>query len=77
MKQQAQSLLERRKSFKSKKQDWYPQVRPIEHVHFCQISQNLYDYYRNFQAYYELNPQNQQQKLYPPAFYQYYSRKIW
>lgn len=75
MKQQAQAYLRGENLLNLKKQDWYPQVRPIEHGHFCQISQNLYDYYRNFQAYYELNPQNQQQKLYPPAFYQHYFSK--
>ena len=75
MKQQAQAYLRGENLLNLKKQDWYPQVRPIEHGHFCQISQNLYDYYRNFQAYYELNPQNQQQKLYPPAFYQQYFSK--
>ena len=75
MKQQAQAYLRGENLLNLKTQDWYPQVRPIEHVHFCQISQNLYDYYRNFQAYYELNPQNQQQKLYPPAFYQHYFSK--
>ena len=75
MKQQAQAYLRGDNLLNLKTQDWYPQVRPIEHGHFCQISQNLYDYYRNFQAYYELNPQNQQQKLYPPAFYQQYFSK--
>ena len=75
MKQQAQAYLRGENLLNLKTQDWYPQVRPIEHGHFCQISQNLYDYYRNFQAYYELNPQNQQQKLYPPAFYQQYFSK--
>ena len=75
MKKQAQAYLRGENLLNLKKQDWYPQVRPIEHGHFCQISQNLYDYYRNFQAYYELNPQNQQQKLYPPAFYQHYFSK--
>ena len=75
MKQQAQAYLRGENLLNLKKQDWYPQVRPIEHGHFCQISRNLYDYYRNFQAYYELNPQNQQQKLYPPAFYQHYFSK--
>ena len=75
MRQQAQAYLRGENLLNLKKQDWYPQVRPIEHGHFCQISQNLYDYYRNFQVYYELNPQNQQQKLYPPVFYQHYFSK--
>ena len=75
MKKQAQAYLRGENLLNLKPQDWYPQVRPIEHGHFCQISQNLYDYYRNFQVYYELNPQNQQQKLYPPAFYQHYFSK--
>ncbi|MFS9314759.1 competence protein CoiA family protein [Streptococcus infantis] len=75
MKQQAQAYLRGENLLNLKTQDWYPQVRPIEYGHFCQISQNLYDYYRNFQAYYELNSQNQQQKLYPPAFYQHYFSK--
>ena len=75
MKQQAQAYLRGENLLNLKKQDWYPQIRPIENGPFCQISQNLNDYYRNFQSYYERNPQNQQQKLYPPAFYQQYFSK--
>ena len=75
MKQQAQAYLRGENLLNLKKQDWYPQVRPIENGSFCQIGINLNDYYRNFQAYYERNPQNQQQKLYPPAFYQQYFSK--
>lgn len=75
MKQQAQAYFRGENLLNLKKQDWYPQVRPIENGSFCQIGINLNDYYRNFQAYYELNPQNQQQKLYPPAFYQQYFSK--
>ena len=75
MKQQAQAYLRGENLLNLKKQGWYPQVRPIENGSFCQIGINLNDYYRNFQAYYELNPQNQQQKLYPPAFYQHYFSK--
>ena len=75
MKQQAQAYLRGENLLNLKKQDWYPQVRPIENGSFCQIGINLNDYYRNFQAYYELNTQNQQQKLYPPAFYQQYFSK--
>ena len=75
MKQQAQAYLRGENLLNLKKQDWYPQVRPIENGSFCQIGINLNDYYRNFQAYYERNPQNQQQKLYPPAFYQHYFSK--
>ena len=77
MKQQAQAYFRGENLLNLKKQDWYPQVRPIENGSFCQIGINLNDYYRNFQAYYELNPQNQQQKLYPPAFYhQYFSKNM-
>ena len=75
MKQQAQAYLRGENLLNLKRQDWYPQVRPIENGLFCQISQNLNDYYRNFQAYYERNPQEKQQKLYPPAFYQQYFSK--
>ena len=75
MKQQAQAYLRGENLLNRKKQDWYPQVRPIEKGYFCQIKQDLHDYYRNFQAYYELNSQNQQQKLYPPVFYQQYFSK--
>lgn len=75
MKKQAQAYFRGENLLNMKTQDWYPQVRPIENGHFCQISQNLNDYYRNFHAYYERNPQNQQQKLYPPAFYQHYFSK--
>ena len=75
MKRQAQAYLRGENLLNLKRQDWYPQVRPIENGHFCQINQNLNDYYRNFQAYYERNPKKQQQKLYPPAFYQHYFSK--
>ena len=75
MKQQAQAYLRGENLLNLKKQDWYPQIRPIENGPFCQISQNLNDYYRNFQAYYERNPQEKHQKLYPPAFYQQYFSK--
>ena len=75
MKQQAQAYLRGENLLNLKRQDWYPQIRPIENGSFCQIGINLNDYYRNFQAYYELNPQKKQQKLYPPAFYQQYFSK--
>ena len=75
MKQQAQAYLRGENLLNRKKQDWYPQVRPIEKGYFCQIKQDIHDYYRNFQIYYEKNPQNKQQKLYPPAFYQRYFLK--
>ena len=75
MKMQAQAYLRGENLLNMKPQDWYPQIRPIENGHFCQINQNLNDYYRNFQAYYEWNPKKQQQKLYPPAFYQRYFSK--
>lgn len=75
MKQQAQAYLRGENLLNRKKQDWYPQVRPIEKGYFCQIKQDLHDYYRNFQAYYEKNSQNKQQKLYPPVFYQRYFLK--
>ena len=75
MKQQAQAYLRGENLLNRKKQDWYPQVRPIEKGYFCQIKQDIHDYYRNFQAYYEKNSQNKQQKLYPPVFYQRYFLK--
>lgn len=55
--------------------DWYPQVRPIESGDFLQIETDLTSYYRNFQAYYQKNPKNNRQKLYPPAFYHLYFSK--
>ena len=75
MKQQAQAYLRGENLLNRKKQDWYPQVRPIKNGYFCQIKQDIHDYYRNFQAYYEKNSQNKQQKLYPPVFYQRYFLK--
>ena len=75
MKQQAQAYLRGENLLNLKKQDWYPQVRPIENGHFCQIIESLNDYYRNFLAYYKVNPQKKEQKLYPPAFYQHYFSK--
>lgn len=76
MRQQAKAYLRGENLLNLKTQDWYPQVRPIEKGLFCQIKQDIADYYRNFQAYYDYNPQNKQQKLYPPAFYQHYFLKI-
>ena len=55
--------------------DWYPQVKPIESGDFLQIETDLTSYYRNFQAYYQKNPKNNRQKLYPPAFYHLYFSK--
>lgn len=54
--------------------EWYPQIRPIVGK-FFQIEQDLTSYYRNFYTYYQKNPQNDWQKLYPPAFYQQYFLK--
>ena len=42
---------------------------------FCQIEKDLTSYYQYFQTYYQENPQNDWQKLYPPAFYQQYFLK--
>ena len=75
MKQQAQAYLRGENLLNLKTQDWYPQVRPIENGLFCQITVDLQDYYDNFQAYYQLNPKIDTQKLYPPAFYQQYFLK--
>ena len=55
--------------------DWYPQIKPIEGNKFCQINQGLSSYYKNFQAYYQLMPKDDCQKLYPPAYYQQYFSK--
>ena len=54
--------------------EWYPQIRPVV-GNFCQIEQDLTSYYQYFQTYYQENPQNDWQKLYPPAFYQQYFLK--
>ena len=75
MKQQAEAYLRGENLLNLKNQDWYPQVRPIENDSFCQIKQDISDYYRNFRIYYQKNPQTELQKLYPPAFYQQYFLK--
>ena len=54
--------------------EWYPQIRPLI-GDFCQIEKDLSSYYQYFQTYYQKNPQNDWQKLYPPAFYQQYFLK--
>lgn len=54
--------------------EWYPQIRPIVGK-FFQIEQDLTSYYQHFYIYYQKNPQNDWQKLYPPAFYQQYFLK--
>ena len=75
MKKQAQAYLRGENLLNLKPQDWYPQVRPIESGDFLQIETDLTSYYRNFQAYYQKNPKNNRQKLYPPAFYHLYFSK--
>ena len=75
MKKQAQAYLRGENLLNLKHLDWYPQVRPIENGLFCQITVDLQGYYNNFQAYYQLNPKIDTQKLYPPAFYQQYFLK--
>ena len=75
MKQQAKAYLRGENLLNLKNQDWYPQVRPIENDSFCQIKQDISDYYRNFRIYYQKNPQTELQKIYPPAFYQQYFLK--
>ena len=75
MKKQAQAYLRGENLLNLKHPDWYPQVRPIKNGLFCQITVDLQDYYDNFQAYYQLNPKIDTQKLYPPAFYQQYFLK--
>ena len=75
MKQQAQAYLRGENLLNLKTKNWYPQVRPIENGLFCQITVDLQGYYDNFQAYYQLNPKIDTQKLYPPAFYQQYFLK--
>ena len=54
--------------------EWYPQIRPLV-GEFCQIEKDLTNYYNYFQTYYQKNPQNDCQKLYPPAFYHHYFLK--
>ena len=49
---------------------FFPQVRPLEtKAGFCQISQDLSDFYETFRCYYQNQSENGVQKLYPPAYY--------
>ncbi|MBP2622847.1 competence protein CoiA [Streptococcus oricebi] len=55
-----------------KLEDFYPQVTPLKsRTGFCQISQDLTNYYQNFAAYYLDQGYQKVQVLYPPAFYAY------
>lgn len=51
------------------KEDFYPQVKPVQGEDFCQISQDLSDYYRDFEAYYQKSASKNLEIVYPPAFY--------
>lgn len=49
---------------------YFPQVRPPEVKDgFCQISQNLSDFYETFRRYYQNQSEKGVQRLYPPAYY--------
>lgn len=54
---------------------FYPQVRPItSSTGFVQIETDLKGYYQAFEAYYQQLPPQNQQQLYPPAFYLTYQK---
>lgn len=49
---------------------YFPQVRPPEVKNsFCQISQDLSDFYETFRRYYQNQSEKGVQRLYPPAYY--------
>lgn len=49
---------------------YFPQVRPPEVKDgFCQISQDLSDFYEIFRRYYQNQSEKGVQRLYPPAYY--------
>ena len=49
---------------------YFPQVRPPEVKDgFCQISQDLSDFYEPFRLYYKNQSEKGVQRLYPPAYY--------
>ena len=49
---------------------FFPQVRPPEvKDSFCQISQDLSDFYETFRRYYQNQSEKGVQRLYPPAYY--------
>lgn len=49
---------------------FFPQVRPPEtKAGFCQISQDLSDFYETFRCYYQNQSEKGVQKLYSPAYY--------
>ena len=49
---------------------YFPQVRPPEvKDSFCQISQDLSDFYETFRRYYQNQSEKSVQRLYPPAYY--------
>ncbi|MGT2948740.1 competence protein CoiA [Streptococcus devriesei] len=50
---------------------FYPQVRPLEsETGFCQITQDLSNFYTAFFQYYRSQENKSIQRLYPPAFYE-------
>ena len=55
---------------------YFPQVRPPEVKDgFCQISQDLSDFYETFRRYYQNQSEKGVQRLYPPAYYGRMPRK--
>ena len=49
---------------------YFPQVRPPDVKDgFCQISQDLSDFYETFRRYYQNQSEKGVQRLYPPAYY--------
>ena len=74
MKEQAEAYQKGENVLNYGLKEWYPQIRPLV-GEFCQIEQDLNSYYQYFYTYYQENPQNDWQKLYPPAFYQQYFLK--
>ena len=74
MKEQAEAYQKGENILTYELKAWYPQIRPLVGK-FFQIEQDLNSYYQHFYTYYQENPQNDWQKLYPPAFYQQYFLK--
>lgn len=77
MREQEQVYLKGENILEKSVEDFYPQIRlPLPHQGFAQVQQDLSAYYTAFEAYYQKEPNKQQQTLYPPLFYRKQLAKI-
>lgn len=70
MLRQEEAYLQGDNILQKKWSDFYPQLLPVtSQLGFCQISQDLSNYYKQFEHYYKNISDNTVQTLHPPYFY--------